>query len=158
VDTELTKSVVRQVVDDWNRGDLDALDEHLAPELEYAGVLHRVLAATARSRRRRRDAPGDRVDVVEVDLHEPGADPVAGHAAVGDPSPHGADADVGVFGRGGDAHEPARRRSHIAMSPFFWPFLRAPGSAWLHVMCAKNGASNRRCDSVGPGVTRCDSG
>ena len=32
MDTELTKGVVRQVVDDWNRGDLDALDEHLDPE------------------------------------------------------------------------------------------------------------------------------
>jgi hypothetical protein len=32
MDTELAKGVVRQVVDDWNRGDLDALDEHLDPE------------------------------------------------------------------------------------------------------------------------------
>jgi steroid delta-isomerase-like uncharacterized protein len=32
MDTELAKGVVRQVVDDWNRGDLDALDEHLDPK------------------------------------------------------------------------------------------------------------------------------
>ncbi len=36
MDTELTKGVVRQVVDDWNRGDLDALDEHLDPEYVQA--------------------------------------------------------------------------------------------------------------------------
>jgi predicted ester cyclase len=29
--TESAKALVRQVVDDWNRGDLDALDEHLDP-------------------------------------------------------------------------------------------------------------------------------
>jgi predicted ester cyclase len=29
MDTESAKALVRQVVDDWNRGDLDALDEHL---------------------------------------------------------------------------------------------------------------------------------
>jgi steroid delta-isomerase-like uncharacterized protein len=29
---EDAKAVVRQVVDDWNRGDLDALDAHLAPD------------------------------------------------------------------------------------------------------------------------------
>ena len=31
MDTESAKALVRQVVDDWNRGDLDALDEHLDP-------------------------------------------------------------------------------------------------------------------------------
>ena len=29
--TESAKALVRQVVDDWHRGDLDALDEHLDP-------------------------------------------------------------------------------------------------------------------------------
>jgi steroid delta-isomerase-like uncharacterized protein len=31
MNTETAKTLVRQVVEDWHRGDVDALDEHLAP-------------------------------------------------------------------------------------------------------------------------------